>query len=123
MQVYLTEFFEITDFPSEARKAYFAAFDGILASAEASARFAALLAAYDAKMHLDFADAIAEMTAICEVVGVHPFTGHGLLLACLSQRLRQRYRQQGIDDGIWQNTMLDLKYKAVECHLDRKSVV
>ena len=38
-------------------------------------------------------------------------------LACLSQRLRQRYRQQGIDDGIWQNTMLDLKYKAVECHL------
>ena len=117
IQAYLTDFFEITDFPNEAREAYFAVYGQINADAAAAARFAALLAAYDADMGFDLAAAIEETTAICEAVGVHSFTGHGLLFACLSRRLRFRYREQGIDDGIWKNTMLDLKYKAVECRL------
>ena len=117
MQAYLKEFFEITDFPNGAREALLTAYGQINADAAAAARFAAILAAYDADTSFDLAAAIEETTAICEAVGVHSFTGHGLLVACLSRRLRERYREQGIEDGIWQNTMLDLKYKAVECRL------
>ena len=117
MQAYLTEFLNVFDYPPSAREALLAAYGQIMSVPEAAARFAALSESYDSNMNLDHTALIAEMTALCEVAGVHPYTGHTVLFICLSRRLRERYREQGIEDDVWHNTMLDLRYKAVECYL------
>lgn len=117
MKAYLTAFFELFDYPAEARQALFAAYGQIGASADAAPRFTALLEAYDKSMDLDYAVLIEEMTALCGKAGVLPYTGHSLLFICFSRRLRERYREQGIGDDIWRATVCDLKYKMIECHL------
>ncbi len=117
MNAYLNEFLELFDYPAEARSALLTAHGQIGVSANAAPRFAALLEAYDKDKDLDYTAIIEEMSALCEKAGVPAYTGHTLLFICLSRRLRERYREQGIADDIWQDTMLDLKYKLIECHL------
>ena len=117
MKAYLTEFMERFSYPSPAREALHLALEKILASSDETARFDALSNAYDRDAALDYAALIAEMTALCESVDVHPYTGHLLLFIRLSRRLLQRYREQGISETIWQDSMFDLRYKLEECHL------
>ena len=117
MKAYLTEFTEQFSYPTPAREALLAALDQILVSPEATARFDALSAAYDRDKDQDYVALIAEMTDLCESAGVNVYTGHLLLFIRLSHRLRERYREQGIADEIWHDSMLDLRYKLEECHL------
>jgi len=46
---------------------------------------------------------------------VSPYSAHMLLFLYLSAPLRERYRVCGIDDTIWYQSMLDLKWKLWEC--------
>ncbi len=117
MQAYLTEFFKLFDYPVEAREAFMLAYRKIDASANAAPRFQALIKAYDEGIKMDYSAAIKEMGELSEKAGVIHFTGELLLFICLSRRLREYYRAQGIADEIWYNSMLDLKYKAEECQL------
>lgn len=117
MKEYLLSFFELFEYPMEARRDFILAYNKICASANAAPRFQILLDAYDKDMEIDYTVAIKEMGELSAKAGVIPFTGELLLFICFSRFLRERYRAQGIDDGIWQNSMLDLKYKAEECQL------
>ncbi|MBQ8356769.1 MAG: DUF5596 domain-containing protein [Clostridia bacterium] len=117
MHAYLNDFFELLDYPAQAREVFTLAYRKICASAKAAPRLAALLNRYSENKDLDYPAAIREAGELGEQAGVLPYTTHALLFICLSKRLREYYREQGIDDTIWQNSMLDLKYKAVECYL------
>jgi hypothetical protein len=117
MKGYLIAFFEEFAYPAPSREVLLAAYEQIVTAPETASRFAALLEAYDRDMNLDYAALIAEMTALCEGVDLHPYTGHTVLFVCLSRRLHERYREQGISDDIWHDSMLDLRYKLIECHL------
>ncbi len=48
-------------------------------------------------------------------IGVHEYTTELLVYMLLSKPLLSRYRERGIDEAIFWNSMLDLKYKLEEC--------
>lgn len=117
MRAYLTEFFETFDYPAEARTVLTAAYDRMIADKPCSDRFFSLIEAYEKNICLDYGAAIGEAAEISRASGVDPYTGQLLLFVCFSRHLRECYRERGLDDTIWKNSMLDLRYKAVECHL------
>jgi len=55
------------------------------------------------------------MKEISEAVGVHEYTGALLLLICYSRQLKEYYKAAGLSEEIYKATMLDLKYKLMEC--------
>lgn len=115
MREYLRDFLTLFNYPLPAREVFLTAYDRIAASANAAPRFTALVEAYDRDMHMDYDAALEEMRELSVKAGVLSFTGELLLFMCLSRRLRERYREAAIDDGMWYAAMLDLKYKAEEC--------
>ena len=48
-------------------------------------------------------------------IGVHEYTTELLVYMMLSKLLLSRYRERGINEAIFWNSMLDLKYKLEEC--------
>ncbi len=48
-------------------------------------------------------------------VGAHVYTVNVLLYGCMSKTLRRYYRERGIDETVFHDTMLDLRYKVDEC--------
>lgn len=47
--------------------------------------------------------------------GIHPYTAHLVFFIGLSRPLREVYRQRGISMDIYRDSMLDLKWKLLEC--------
>lgn len=60
-------------------------------------------------------ETLPEMEHISEEVGISPFSGDLLLLMLFAEPLRRFYREAGIGDEVWRETMFDLKYKNEEC--------
>lgn len=63
-------------------------------------------------LNQEWIDRVAEAS---KTTDVHPYSAHMLLFLCLSHHLRSVYQAHGIDDSIWKNSMLDLKWKLWEC--------
>ena len=81
-----------------------------------NARLEACIAAYEADGPFDYEAALETTKSIAGAVGVSPYAVDLLLFIFLSAPLRERYRQRGVADEIWRDSMLDLRYKLVECH-------
>lgn len=55
------------------------------------------------------------LDAIGEAAGVHPYTVRFLFYAHTAAWLRDRFRAEGVPDGIFWDTLRDLRYKLGEC--------
>lgn len=115
MKTYLTEFFEQFAYPEEARAALTEAYEKIAGDRALREGFEALLVRYEADKNTNFSEMLSGMKEISTKAGIHEYTGHFLLLVCMSKTLRQYYRQEQIDDQIWYTSMCDLKWKLDEC--------
>ena len=116
MKAYLENFLAELDFPREACEALILAYDKISVSRHVGPEFFSLVDEYKTNPDFDFKEATRLAGELSERAGVVHFTGKLLLYILMSRTLRERYRACGIDDGIFKNSMLDLKYKAIECH-------
>ena len=58
----------------------------------------------------------AILEEISKSIVVHIYTVHMTFLRACSRPLRYMYIQKGISEEIYLDTMMDLKYKLVECH-------
>lgn len=91
------------------------AYEAVIQNAEAKALLEQSIAAYEENYHCDY-DAILEAgTQMGDLCGIHPYTTRFLIYLCLTRRLRTLYRDHGIDDEIFWNSMQDLRYKLEEC--------
>jgi len=82
---------------------------------EAKALWEECLTAYKENIRFDYPLCLNKAGEAGEMVGVHMYSAHMLLVVCFSQHLRQLYREKEIDDGIWFDSMCDLKWKLWEC--------
>jgi len=134
MRRYIIDFLNEFEYPAEAVGCLLQAYDAICTGtdgdavsddatgrladkADTTAVFGKLLDAYKADIHCDFKQLVAEMKGLSEAVGIHEYTGNLLLFICLTRRLKQYYTEAGIDLAIWYTSMLDLKWKNIECQL------
>lgn len=116
MKNYLEQFFTRFDYPTEAREVLTAAYDLVQADAEGKERFDGYLAAYKENMRCDFGAQIQGCGELAKRLPTSPYTLQLLLFICHSEHLRELYREKGLDEQIWHDSMLDLKYKLFECY-------
>ncbi len=96
-----------------------AAYDAVMANFEAKQQFESAIATYQANIDCDFGALTAQSKKAARLADVHNHTTDLLLFICMSKHLRDVYANRGVDDAIWHDSMLDLKYKLEECKLVR----
>ncbi len=119
MREYLTWFFKNFDYDQTDAVCLLSAYDTVMATPEAKEQFEGAIAAYDENIDCDYGALTAQSKKAARLAGVHNHTTDLLLFICLSKKLRALYAERGIDDVIWHDSMLDLKYKLEECKLVR----
>ena len=116
---YVKSFMLELTFDGEARDCLSNDIDKLYSNAEAKKLFETALSKYDSDMNTDF-DALISMAAECGALAdIHEYSAYMLLMLALSKRLREYYRENGISDDIWFDSMLDLKWKLEQCKLLR----
>ncbi len=111
---YYRQFFEEFEYPEESAKALFSGYYAFRA-AGLEGEFDALVARYEEDMHTDHKRLREDMQVLSQKSGVNAYMGALLLMVALSKPLKKYYLQRGISARIWRDTVLDLKYKMLEC--------
>ena len=70
---------------------------------------------YERDICCDHGVILAKADAAAELAGVHRYSAELLIYLCLTKRLREVYEERNMDLDIWYDTILDLKWKALEC--------
>lgn len=117
MRAYLESFVQEFDYPKDDAAFLLSAYDKIASDASARAIWESLIEAYGESLEIDYRDALAKAEKAGESVGVHPYTAGLLLYICFSKHLKTVYRERGISERIYHDSMLDLRYKLKECKL------
>jgi len=60
---------------------------------------------------------VEDITTLAEGKGICLYTAHMLLFLSMAPILHNRFKQKGISDEIFYDTMRDLRYKLIECSL------
>lgn len=79
--------------------------------------FEECIAEYTRNVHTDCTALREKADAAGERVGVHKYSAELLMFICFSKHLRELYRENGIYDSVWFDSMCDLKWKLWECKL------
>ena len=114
MKQYLASFLKECAYEADDTAYLLAAYDTIWQQSEAACAFEQAVTTYDT-MPCDHASMLALADKAACHSGIHEYTAELLLYLCLSKRLRERYRERGVADEIFWNSMLDLRYKLEEC--------
>ena len=103
------------EYSDEAVSVLLSAYD--LLSAKCGVELCALISEYDASYDIDYIAAIEKTKELSKAAGIHEYTGALILFLCYTKRLREYYREAGLDEQIYRATVLDLGYKLEECRL------
>ncbi len=109
---YLIKFLNEFQYPEEAKNAFCNAYDKIKKYPELEK----YLSVYENGEALDFVQASTELEELSEGEGVNKYTTRLLFHILLTQKLRQLYKEKGISDTVFFDSLSDLKYKAIECY-------
>ena len=115
MKNYLAEFFEIFDYPDEARAALTDTYDCIMTDKDASEQWNKMIGDYEADINCDYNAQLDICKDISKRLLISTYSAQLLIFICHSRHLRRVYAEKKIDDDIWYNSMLDLKAKLFEC--------
>ena len=117
MKNYLYDFLKKCKY-SESDIAFLTAtYEAIASHPEASALWEQAIALYRENIHCDFKKILSLANRAAEILSIHKYTAELLIFLCLTQRLREEYEKRGVDVKIFDDTVLDLKYKNEECKL------
>ena len=117
MREYLTWFFHEFDYPKEGAAALIAGYDAVSTTDQARLTFDEILETYRQNYSCNYKEILSQCDGIATLCDLHSYTVRLLAFICMSRRLRENYVEKGIDLAIWKNSMLDLKYKMIECKL------
>ena len=111
MRTYLQEFMVSYDYPREAIDTLLAAYDVLGKNTD----FLQLLAIYNTDRFCDYKALLTKCKQIAAVTGIHTYTVEFLMFMCFSRKLLETYRENGLPDSMWRQSMLDLKCKMMVC--------
>ena len=103
------------DFSDEANAEFLSVFDKF-ASLKGD-EFETIITANDFSKGEEFTKGLLEIAKLGESIGVHEYTSKMLILLCKALALRESYKEKGIDEQIFWDSMCDLQYKLEECRL------
>ncbi len=115
MRDYLIRLLGECAYPERDARCLLSLYDAIEADPDSSAVWNALLQRYRQDIRCDFEALRADSRAVADRLRTHPYTVELLLFLSLSRCLRERYAEQCLPDGIFLDSILDLRYKLEEC--------
>ena len=115
MKTYALSFMTEIGFDDEAIKALSSDLERMLAEPESKAIIEKQVALYETDVNRNYGEILSEIDKAAEIAGVHKYSAELLIFILFSKRLRELYKQNGISDKIWFDSMCDLKWKLWEC--------
>jgi hypothetical protein len=117
MKNYLYDFLKKCEYAESDIAFLTDAYEKIASHAEASTLWAQAIGLYRENIRCDFKRILALANRAAELLSVHKYTAELLIFLCLTKYLREEYEKRGLDIAIFENTVLDLRYKTEECKL------
>lgn len=117
MKTYLERFFEKFGYRDEDAKVLNYTYDEICKNNHTKKLWEKAISMYSEDINCDFKEIIAIADEVALKGYWKEYTVNLLMLICLSKRTAEVYKDRGIDEEIFYNSMCDLKYKLDECKL------
>ena len=115
-QEHISKVMDRTGFPQEAKDCFNRVFDRIRSEADLRKEYYELLNEYLYKdQELPIAKSLEKVTLLAAEYGENEFTMHMAFILSCTPRLYQLYEEEGIDEEIYWDSMVDLRCKVVEC--------
>lgn len=115
MKTYALSFMTEIGFDDEAIKALSSDLERMLAEPESKAIIEKQVALYETDVNRNYGEILSEIDKAAEIAGVHKYSAELMIFILFSKHLRALYRERGISDRIWFDSMSDLKWKLWEC--------
>ena len=115
MITYMNEFMDWYQYPSEAREALIECYQK-LEDSRHSISFWHLVEAYEQGEEADFEETFQTLQQIAKEGEIHCYTLNLLYLIAISKHLRTLYENMNWTEVMYDDAMLDLKYKLLECY-------
>lgn len=115
MKRYLTEFFAEFGYAEKDAEVLINTFDRIMENEETKKLWENAAELYNENIDCDYKRIIAIADEVAFKLYLREYTTDLLIFICLSKKMREVYKERGIEDEIFKNTILDLKYKMFEC--------
>lgn len=112
---YIGEFCKRYGYPAEAEEALVKAGRAILGHPRAAEIFRRNQRDFLAGAFQNGREVLEPLGEAAELTGVHLYTVHLVYYICLARPVEELYRQRGISPDIYRDSMLDLKWKLLEC--------
>ena len=115
MKTYVASFLEEFRYDDRDRAVLLSLCDAIEANPVALAEWESLCRVDQEDPHCDLNPLRKRAGELSTLLRVHSYTLQLLFFISLSEKLRQRYAEQGIPDSVFHDSMCDLRYKTEEC--------
>ena len=106
---------EKLDFPQEAVKVFTDYELKLDNDKEFADRFDAIVARYPCESNEEYDAVYADLDKLSDDYGLNRYTTDMVFLMNNTEEMLQKYRERGIDEEIYWDTVADLKYKLIEC--------
>ena len=115
MREYVVDFMKRFEYPAEAQTSLIKAYDILVTSRQGREGLDRLIALYQEDIQLGYGEIYGYAKEMEHDLGVHRYQSVLTVFICLSKHLKKMYSERNIEQSVWINSMLDLKYKLLEC--------
>ena len=116
MKEYLLEFLKEFDYEKSDANFLISALEKIEKNPKGKKLLEEVLESYEKDYKHSYHELVIDKTVeAANISGVHPYTATLLIHILMSKRLRELYSENGLDYVIFKDTVLDLKWKLLEC--------
>ncbi len=117
MKEYVKSFLKDFEYQEKDANFLYASFCRIVLNEKANTLFNEAIQMYKDNIKCDYGKVLALSKEAGECVNVHEYTAGLLVFICLSKHLKELYKERGLSDELFHNSVLDLRYKLEECKL------
>lgn len=109
----ITEFYRGLEFPEEACRVMQESYEKMTAPPEAAELLKKAEDSFFAEDDETFEDFLQKVS---ELTGVHRYSADMVFLLMCAGRLRELYREKGLSESLFWDTLRDLRYKLIKCY-------
>ncbi len=116
MTGYLKEFFERFGYEKDDAD-YFVEQLSLIEASDAKEKWSLVISDYENGVKKPFSTILEQARECGRLAGVHDYTTDFIMCACLSRGAERFYEKNGLSTEIYEDSILDLRYKLEECKL------
>lgn len=103
------------DFPEESLKYLSNCYDILQDNNVAYQLFKRMVARYESDIEFDISQSLSDIHDLSPITGIHKYTLELLYFIALTPHLKIIYQERDLPEDIYDDSVLDLKWKAFEC--------